>query len=204
MAAIQMFSRHGFKGSGMREIARLAEVNEITLFRCFRRKKDLFWAATDACLGQLSIAGKLQVMLACDPNPRTTIATIVELFGDAIRTHPQSVRMLFWSGFEMDGEARERLRKHVLPIIEPVNQYLARCKARGEIRNIDPNFAAVNLTASILVAKVLEWIDADDTSRRWSVAEPSACASFWEEALLPNADVLDSPVDFASKTSSGP
>ena len=40
-AAVQLFSRQGFKGTSTRDIAQLAGVNEATLFRYFARKTDL-------------------------------------------------------------------------------------------------------------------------------------------------------------------
>ena len=46
-AAAQMFARHGFKAATTREIAHLADLNEVTLFRYFLHKPDLFWAAVD-------------------------------------------------------------------------------------------------------------------------------------------------------------
>ena len=41
-AAVQLFSRHGYKGTSTRDISCLAEVNEVTLFRYFPRKTELF------------------------------------------------------------------------------------------------------------------------------------------------------------------
>jgi AcrR family transcriptional regulator len=44
-AASQLFARQGYHGTSTREIARLADVNENTIFRHFARKDDLFWSA---------------------------------------------------------------------------------------------------------------------------------------------------------------
>lgn len=41
-AALATFSENGFEGSSTREIAKRAEVNEITLFRHFQNKENLF------------------------------------------------------------------------------------------------------------------------------------------------------------------
>ena len=53
-AAVQLFSRQGYKGTSTREIASLAGVNEATVFRYFARKTDLFWAAAEPRLKPLS------------------------------------------------------------------------------------------------------------------------------------------------------
>ena len=44
-AAAQLFARQGYHGTSTREIARLADVSENTLFRHFDHKEDLFWSA---------------------------------------------------------------------------------------------------------------------------------------------------------------
>src|SRR3954470_496472 len=53
-AAIALFSRQGYHGTSTREIARLADVSEVTLFRYFERKEDVFWAALAACFDTLT------------------------------------------------------------------------------------------------------------------------------------------------------
>ena len=65
-AAVQLFSRQGFTGSSTHEIARLAGVNEVTVFRHFPRKKDLFWAATESRLRRLRISRELRNRLERD------------------------------------------------------------------------------------------------------------------------------------------
>ena len=47
-AAGQLFARQGYYATTTREIARLAEVSENTLFRHFENKEDLFWASLDS------------------------------------------------------------------------------------------------------------------------------------------------------------
>ncbi len=44
-AALQVFAENGFVGATTKEIARMAKVNEVTLFRLFKSKKALFSAA---------------------------------------------------------------------------------------------------------------------------------------------------------------
>jgi len=45
-AAVQLFAQKGFKGTSTKDIARLAKVNEVTLFRYFPNKAKLFSTAT--------------------------------------------------------------------------------------------------------------------------------------------------------------
>jgi AcrR family transcriptional regulator len=54
-AAVQLFSRQGYSGSSTSEIARLAGVSEVTVFRHFPRKRELFWAAAESRLRRIRI-----------------------------------------------------------------------------------------------------------------------------------------------------
>ena len=65
-AAVQLFSRQGFAASSTHEIARLAGVSEVTVFRHFPRKRDLFWAATESRLRRLRISRELRNRLESD------------------------------------------------------------------------------------------------------------------------------------------
>jgi AcrR family transcriptional regulator len=59
-AAVLLFSQQGYNGTSTREIARLADVNEASLFRHFARKQDLFWAALRSRLERLRIRKELR------------------------------------------------------------------------------------------------------------------------------------------------
>src|SRR6202050_4184504 len=78
-AAVQLFSRQGFAASSTHEIARLAGVSEVTVFRHFPRKKDLFWAATESRLRRLRISKELLGRLHADESPRNALPGRVDL-----------------------------------------------------------------------------------------------------------------------------
>src|SRR6267154_634856 len=54
-AATHLFARHGYRGTSTREIARLAEISENTLFRHFEHKEDIFWSTLAANLNGLRV-----------------------------------------------------------------------------------------------------------------------------------------------------
>src|SRR5690348_16310098 len=77
-AAVLLFSRGGFNGTGTRDIARLAEINESTLFRHYPSKKDLFWAALETRLTKLKFGRGLQSALGSDECPGTVLPLLFE------------------------------------------------------------------------------------------------------------------------------
>src|SRR5689334_4907901 len=68
-AAVQLFARQGFSGTSTREIARLADVNETSVFRHFPHKQDLFWAALQSRLQHVRPRRELEEGLSQVANP---------------------------------------------------------------------------------------------------------------------------------------
>src|SRR5579863_7555377 len=130
-AAVQLFSRQGFAASSTHEIARLAGVSEVTVFRHFPRKRDLFWAAIESRLRRLRISKEMRCRLENDENPRTALPGIVSLLVETIQHQPEMLRLLYLSLFELENGAERILRKHLVPLFQPVHEYLSRCASKG-------------------------------------------------------------------------
>jgi AcrR family transcriptional regulator len=47
-SAVVLFSRQGYHGTSTREIAQLAQVSEVTVYRYFEHKEDIFRSALDS------------------------------------------------------------------------------------------------------------------------------------------------------------
>ena len=147
-AAVQLFSRQGFKGTSTREIAQLADVNEATLFRYFPRKRDLFWAAADSRLQRVKLSRDLQSVLANDADPQQTIPLIISFMCDSLLAHPETVRLLYVAGFELAGADRV-LREHLGPIFDAISSYFSRCAAKGIIADFDPAIATLGVAGTV-------------------------------------------------------
>jgi AcrR family transcriptional regulator len=186
-AAVQLFSRQGFAASSTHEIARLAGVSEVTVFRHFPRKKDLFWAATESRLRRLRISKELRGRLESDENPRTAIPGIVALLVETVQHQPEMVRLLYLSLFELENGAERILRKHLVPLFEPVREYLSRCASQGLIRDL---VAALGLAASVAAHQGLQHVVTNDNMPYASTEEAiAAYSSFWMKALVPDSTV---------------
>jgi AcrR family transcriptional regulator len=188
-AAVQLFSRQGFTGSSTFEIARLAGVSEVTVFRHFPKKKELFWAATESRLRRLRISKELQKRLEVDENPRTALPGIISLLVETVRHQPETIRLLYISLFEVDHGAERILRKHLPTLFEPVRQYLSRCAAKGLIRDLEPGVAALGLAASVAAHHNLRSVLSEDEALCASTDDAiAAYTKFWTKALVPDTD----------------
>lgn len=185
-AAVQLFSRQGFAASSTHEIARLAGVSEVTVFRHFPRKRDLFWAATESRLRRLRISKELRGRLENDENPRTALPGIVALLVETLHHQPETIRLLYLSLFELDHGADRVLRKHLIPLFQPLREYLARCATKGLIRDVEPGITALGLAALIAVHQGLQSVLTEDGMPCASTDDAIAAYSdFWMTAMLP-------------------
>jgi AcrR family transcriptional regulator len=193
-AAVQLFSRQGYKGTSTREIAHLAEVNEATLFRCFVRKADLFWAAAESRLNRLKLGRELQNGLATDLDPAIVVPMLVTFVVEVMSQHPELMRLLYVAGFELQGADRI-FREHLGPIFDAVNAYFARCAARGVIYDLEPTIATLGLAGAVSAHQNLHYLF---TGRDlpWGAGEAApAYAQFWLNALcqpIPRRQVANS------------
>jgi AcrR family transcriptional regulator len=147
-AAVQLFSRQGFKGTSTRDIANLAGVNEATLFRYFAKKTDLFWAAAESRLNRLKFGRELQNGLAKDLDPDVIVPMLAAFMVENMSEHPELMRLLYVARFELPG-ADDVFREHLGPIFDAVNAYFGRCAAKGLIRDLDPTIATLGLVGAV-------------------------------------------------------
>ena len=147
-AAVQLFSRQGFKGTSTRDIANLAGVNEATLFRYFARKKDLFWAAAESRLNRLKFGRELQNGLTTDLDPDVIVPMLAAFMVENMSEQPELMRLLYVARFELPG-ADQMFREHLGPIFDAVNAYFGRCAAKGLIRDLDPAIATLGLVGAV-------------------------------------------------------
>ena len=187
-AAVQLFARNGYSASGTLKIAQLADVAEVTVWRHFSRKKDLFWAAVELQLDRVRISEELRKRLDNDENPRTAIPAVVSVFVEAVRHQPETIRLLYSALFELECSEEIILRKHLVPLFEPVLEYLVRCAAKGWIRNLDPGIAALGIATLCATHQTLQSVITHQRSTAPSTDDlVSAYTEFWLGALLPEA-----------------
>src|SRR5580692_1095549 len=71
--ATELFARFGYNGVSTRDVALAAQVNEVTVYRHYPRKHDLYLAVLEAELQQLRFRGDLLAGVADAPDGRTAL-----------------------------------------------------------------------------------------------------------------------------------
>lgn len=164
-AAVQLFSRHGYKGASTRDISNLAKVNEVTLFRYFPRKTELFWAAVESRLSRVRMGRELQSKLAGDAELPVIVPMLSHFLLEKVFEQPDLLRLLYVAGFEVPG-AERMVREHLGPIFDVIHGYFERCAAKGLIGDVEASMATLSLAGIVsahqnlyhlFTGKKLEW-----------------------------------------------
>jgi AcrR family transcriptional regulator len=153
-AAVQLFARQGFKSATTREIAQLARVNEATLFRYFRRKSDLFWAAVESRLGRVKLGRDLQMSMAADEDPAIVVPGIVAFLLNSLAQQPELHRLLYVAAFELPA-AEDVIREHLGAIFDLVSAYFQRCAEKGLAEKSAGAVAALGIFGTVSAHRVL-------------------------------------------------
>jgi AcrR family transcriptional regulator len=132
--ALTLFSRHGYKGVSTREIAAAAKVNEITVFRHYPHKRDLYLAVMTSALGQVHIRGELLSGIAESGDAETALARTFELISKTMMEKPEILRLLQYSALELGDDFNPLIRRHLSELIEVTARYLEPWIEAGKLR----------------------------------------------------------------------
>ena len=185
-AATQLFARQGYHGTSTREIARVAEVSENTLFRHFDHKEDIFWSALRSQSEVLKPRLEMLAGIRTGDTPTVVLPKLLELLTDTVCHQPEVLRLIAIAFLELQGNAEEICRDLLAPFFSEINRYLVVSIARGEVLEVDPTLLVASLMAMVLMhpqlSKLTEGrttapLDSQDAARAYS--------KFWLNVLSP-------------------
>ncbi len=148
--AAALFSQFGYNGVSTREIAASAEVNEVTIYRHFPRKRDLYLAVLSTELQRVHLRGDLLTGLAEAQSARAALEAAFDLICKALLQQPQLLRLLGFSALELGEDLDPLLRLHLGEMVEVIVRYLDPWVERGEIRCISAKTLVLTLIAIVL------------------------------------------------------
>lgn len=160
--AASLFARFGYNGVSTREIAAAADVNEVTIYRHFPRKRDLYLAVMSAELQRVHLRGELLSKLAGAADGRAALASTFELISAALAQEPQLLRLLGFSVLELSEDLDPLLRKHLGELVEVLARYLEPWIANGEIRTTNAKTLVLTLIAIVLSRGPLQRVFSDE------------------------------------------
>ena len=193
-AAAQLFARQGYHGTSTREIARLADISENTLFRHFEHKEDIFWSALQASFGGLRFRKDLVDGIAGCEAPEIVLPQIFSLLVETVTFKPQLLCLIAVALIELRWKAESICHEHLSPIFSAFNLYLAKNIENGRIRNLDPRMITSALAMTVMVhpelSRLVSGIPPPHSDSRDAVR---AYTKFWLDVLVPPS--INRPTD---------
>lgn len=185
-AASQLFARQGYHGTSTREIARLADVSENTIFRHFERKEDLFWSALRSRCSAIKLRRDLVEGMTKGVAPEVILPKIIEFLTDILNYSPELLRLIAVALLEMQWKADLFCDECLTPAFTAISSYLEMVVKKGAVRNLDPTMITAAMTTMVLVHPWFSRHTADGNLKYPdSRAAQRAYTAFWLDALAP-------------------
>lgn len=151
-----LFAQFGYNGVSTREIASAAQVNEVTIYRHFPRKRDLFVAVLESELRHVHIRGDLLTNIAEASDGRTALARTFELVTKTLMQRPEMLRLLQFSLLELSEDFDPLVRRYLGEYVEVIAGYLEPWVQKGELRCINAKVTILNLIAIVISNDALQ------------------------------------------------
>ena len=194
-AAGKLFARQGYYGTSTREIARLADVSENTLFRHFDNKEELFWSSLRSYSGGLKFRQDvLKGITHCD-SPDVVLPKIIEMFADTVNYRPELLRMIAVAFIELHAKADEFCQEQLSPVFSTINHYLEMNIKSGKIRDLDPTILTSALIMTVLMHPgIYNLIDGGKPVYSRGLEAHRTYARFWLDLIVPRMSAYPSPI----------
>ena len=148
--ATELFARYGYNGVSTRDVASAAQVNEVTVYRHYPRKHDLYLAVLESELQQLRFRGDLLARIADAPDGRTALTRSFELLTKTLMHRPEILRLLQYSALELNENFDPLVRRHLGELVEVVARYLEPWIKNGELRCTNAKTVVLMLVGIVL------------------------------------------------------
>jgi AcrR family transcriptional regulator len=186
-AAVALFSRQGYHGTSTREIARLADVSEVTVFRYFGCKEDIFLLALDSSFSGIKPRLDLFDHGSESRTPEAMLSQILSLLVDIATLSPELTKLVAVAFTEIHGKAEDVCFAHLTPLFTAIAAYLSRNMEAGNLRNLNPAIVTAAMALTVLVQPELSRLIAGSALSRMGGRESiDEYSRFWLKVLVPS------------------
>jgi AcrR family transcriptional regulator len=152
-AASQVFASLGVQGATTREIARVAGVNEVTLFRHFASKEQLLGAVIKNALALQTEA--LAHPQAWTQDLKIDLIQYAHLYNTMLEAQEDLIRTFIGEAKRHPDAAKQVIQEAAKPLGEKLVAYLQSSQRRGTVRADIELFPAVDMFKGMLLAGML-------------------------------------------------
>jgi AcrR family transcriptional regulator len=155
-AAATAFAAGGFRASTTNSIAELAGVNEVTVFRHFPQKQQLYWEAINHKFCSSNLIAHLVESIPNESTPENFIESVSAQVLRGFRKDPSLARLLYFTVLELEDERRLLLQVHLKPLIQSFIGRIQSWVEFGKIRRVNSDTAAAAIIGVIFSQFTLE------------------------------------------------
>jgi AcrR family transcriptional regulator len=163
-SATGLFANFGYNGVSIRDIAADASVNEVTIYRHYPRKRELYVAVLDTELQQVKLGGELLARIAEASDAKMVLTRTFELISATLLTRPELLRLIQYSALEMGDDLNPLVHRHLSQLVEVMVRYLEPWVSRGELRCTNAKVLVLSLVGIILSHRTLDHLFLGDGS----------------------------------------
>jgi AcrR family transcriptional regulator len=149
-AAAELFAEFGYNGTTTRKIAMAASVNEVTIYRHYVRKRDLYMATLAAELQGVTLPGDLLSRIAEAPDGRSALASALDAVLQTLEPKRRLLRLVQYGTLEVAQDFDPIFRYHASNFIEAVSSCLEPWVAKGDLRCSSAKSLTLTLLAIVL------------------------------------------------------
>ena len=153
-AALSVFSSKGFRGATTKEIARTAGINEVTLFRHFGKKENLFSEVFE----HHSLFPTLRELIPKrrEESYEKVMTGLAAQFMEILKRRKDLIRLVILESYQYPDQGIMFFQQVYNKGFQPLGEYLEEKKRSGEVGEVDPKIAArafLGMFFSFLVAQ---------------------------------------------------
>ena len=140
-AGTALFARHGFNGTTTRMIAEKARMNEAIIFRHFPSKKELYAEILKSKIQENVILRDVESP-GDPPDLETLLRTLAQRVLTSIRSDPDFLRLLYYSGLERHKLAASFYETYTKNLNSFLSAKIKDAMSRNELRKMDAMLAS--------------------------------------------------------------
>jgi AcrR family transcriptional regulator len=184
-AASVLFSKQGYYRTGTRDIARLADVSEVTIFRYFETKEEIFLAALESCYKPLETRLDPFRRTITGQHPQEALPRIVQLLIDIAVFSPELPQLIAVAALEVRGKYQAICRKMLLPLLSSIAEYLTINMRNEVLRELEPSIVTAAMALTIIAhPKLSQVIAGCELSTMDSRTTLQEFTDFWMKVLI--------------------
>ena len=135
-AASALFSVKGYHGTSTRDLAKRAHVNETTIFRLFKSKKDLYASVLERNMGTTDLDW-LQPVLQSSRDDEEVLTLLASRLRELLR--PEFLRLIFFAALENPDLLRKHFHSRSLRFYEALGRHIQGRIDSGVLKNLNPH-----------------------------------------------------------------